>query len=73
MQPSLIFATAFLVVFTLACIGTVIFQCIPVKAAWDYSLRKNANCYSMDTFRDIALFNGGKLRYPDLRYYAGAN
>ncbi|KFY31692.1 hypothetical protein V493_00891 [Pseudogymnoascus sp. VKM F-4281 (FW-2241)] len=48
----------FLVAFTLACIGTLIFQCIPVRAAWDFQLRPHAKCFSNDTFMAIGLFNG---------------
>lgn len=50
----------FLVMFTIACAGTLIFQCTPVAAAWDYSLRApigNAKCFSMTTFRNIGMFN----------------
>ncbi|KFY74220.1 hypothetical protein V499_05718 [Pseudogymnoascus sp. VKM F-103] len=54
----------FLVIFTLACIGTLIFQCIPVSAAWDFAQRPppfgtgNATCYSISVFTAIGLFNG---------------
>lgn len=38
-----------------------IFQCIPIKAAWDFMLRldPSTKCYSLSVFRSIGLFNGG--------------
>ncbi|OGM48473.1 hypothetical protein ABOM_002388 [Aspergillus bombycis] len=50
-------ALGFLIVFTIACIMTLIFQCLPVRAAWDFSLRQNARCYSMKTYLAIGEFN----------------
>ncbi|KAL1652045.1 hypothetical protein SLS58_000169 [Diplodia intermedia] len=50
----------FLVLFTISCACTLIFQCSPISAAWDYSLRMppaNAKCFSMSTFRNIGMFN----------------
>ncbi|KAF1834932.1 hypothetical protein BDW02DRAFT_317965 [Decorospora gaudefroyi] len=54
----------FLALFTLACMGTLIFQCIPVAAAWDLRLRPppmgtgDARCFSNLTFVQLGLFNG---------------
>lgn len=50
----------FLVAFTVACAGTLIFQCIPIVAAWEFSLRPQAKCFSADTYTAIGLFNSGK-------------
>ncbi|KAJ1710012.1 hypothetical protein NYO67_7851 [Aspergillus flavus] len=50
-------ALVFLIIFTVACILTLIFQCLPVRAAWDFSLRENARCYSMKTYLSIGEFN----------------
>ncbi|KAE8333559.1 hypothetical protein BDV39DRAFT_199280 [Aspergillus sergii] len=50
-------ALVFLIIFTIACILTLIFQCLPVRAAWDFSLRENAKCYSMKTYLSIGEFN----------------
>ncbi|KAE8380541.1 hypothetical protein BDV26DRAFT_290292 [Aspergillus bertholletiae] len=50
-------ALVFLIVFTIACILTLILQCLPVQAAWDFSLRPNATCYSMKTYLSIGEFN----------------
>ncbi|KAF2090079.1 hypothetical protein K490DRAFT_71751 [Saccharata proteae CBS 121410] len=50
----------FLILLTCGCALTLIFQCIPVAAAWDLSLKPpigTANCYSLTTFRDMGLFN----------------
>jgi hypothetical protein len=44
--------TAFIVLMTTACAGTLILQCLPVRASWDMSLRPppygtgHAKCYS---------------------------
>ncbi|KFY98300.1 hypothetical protein V498_01565 [Pseudogymnoascus sp. VKM F-4517 (FW-2822)] len=54
----------FLIIFTLACIGTLIFQCFPVSAAWDFAQRPppmgtgNATCFTIPVFTAIGLFNG---------------
>jgi len=51
----------------MACNGTIIFNCIPIQAAWDTSLRPppfgvgDAQCFSMDTFRNIGLTNSSKF------------
>ncbi|CZT22221.1 uncharacterized protein RCC_08090 [Ramularia collo-cygni] len=49
----------FLFCFLLACLGTLIWQCVPVQAAWDFSLRAEpgTTCWSNDTFAAIGLFN----------------
>lgn len=42
---------------------TLVFQCFPVEAAWDSSLKPppmgtgTARCYSMDVFRNLGLMN----------------
>ncbi|KAF7597609.1 hypothetical protein BBP40_000087 [Aspergillus hancockii] len=50
-------ALGFLILFTIACILTLIFQCLPVKAAWDFSIRTKAKCYSVKTYLAIGEFN----------------
>ncbi|KAH7406684.1 hypothetical protein DE146DRAFT_399776 [Phaeosphaeria sp. MPI-PUGE-AT-0046c] len=53
----------FLVIMTLGCGGSLVWQCLPVAAAWDYSLRPppfgtgSAKCYSTSVFRDLGLMN----------------
>jgi len=58
----------FLIIFTLACCGTLIFQCVPVYAAWDISAKMNAKCYSSDAFRAIGLFNGAINIFTDFAF-----
>jgi hypothetical protein len=56
-------AICFLTLMTLACAGTLIFQCLPVQAAWDLSLRPPplgvgfAKCYSFNVFRNLGIMN----------------
>ncbi|KAF2840995.1 hypothetical protein M501DRAFT_902028, partial [Patellaria atrata CBS 101060] len=53
-------AVVFIVVFTIACSFTLIFQCTPVSAAWNYSLRAptgTARCFTMLQYRNIGLMN----------------
>jgi hypothetical protein len=58
------YLAVFLVIFTLACTGTLVFQCLPVQAAWDASLKPTAKCYSMEIFMDIGLFNSCRYMRP---------
>ncbi|KKK19412.1 hypothetical protein P175DRAFT_0443568 [Aspergillus ochraceoroseus IBT 24754] len=58
----------FLVLATVGCILTLILQCIPVQAAWDYSLRKNAKCYSNKTYLAIGQFNSAINITTDFLY-----
>lgn len=43
----------------ITCAGTLIWQCVPVRAAWDTKLRQQpgTRCWSTDTFTAIGLFN----------------
>ncbi|KAF1846117.1 uncharacterized protein K460DRAFT_239927, partial [Cucurbitaria berberidis CBS 394.84] len=53
----------FIVLMTTACAGTLIFQCLPVQAAWDTRLRPppvgtgDAKCYNLTIFRNLGLMN----------------
>ncbi|KAH8808753.1 phosphatidylserine decarboxylase [Xylogone sp. PMI_703] len=47
----------FLVAFTLACVGTLIFSCVPVDANWDSTKKPTAKCFSNNTYTAIGLFN----------------
>ncbi|CAG8971142.1 hypothetical protein HYALB_00008620 [Hymenoscyphus albidus] len=60
----------FLVIFTLACVGTLIFQCLPVEAAWDFELRfrVHAKCYEIGIFTSIGLFNGAVNIFTDFAF-----
>ena len=64
----------FLFVFTLACLGTIIFQCLPIRAIWEVELQPpigNARCYSNSVYRSIGLFNGCMVPdiHSQLRYW----
>lgn len=50
----------FLVAFTLACVGALVFQCVPVEAVWNFELKAQANCFSGETYTSIGLFNSSK-------------
>jgi len=48
----------FLIAFTLACAGTLIFNCgTTVSANWNFALRARTHCFSNNTFRNIGIFN----------------
>lgn len=70
------FALGFLVLMTVACAGTLIFQCLPVQAAWEASLRPppfgtgTARCYNMDTFRNLGLMNSAFNIATDILFAA---
>ncbi|TVY90792.1 hypothetical protein LAWI1_G004212 [Lachnellula willkommii] len=57
----------FLVAFTFACVCTLIFQCLPVEAAWNLDLKANSKskCFSTIVFRNIGLFNGAVNLFTD--------
>jgi len=60
----------FLFIFTLACVGTLVFQCLPVSIAWDPVARMSDSpkCYSTATFRAIGLFNGATNIFTDFAF-----
>jgi len=60
----------FLFIFTLACLGTLVFQCFPVNAAWDPVARMDpkSKCYSIPIFRAIGLFNGAINIFTDFAF-----
>ncbi|KAL1998723.1 hypothetical protein VTN02DRAFT_5679 [Thermoascus thermophilus] len=60
----------FLLPFTLACAGTLVFQCTPVSAAWDLSRRPSARCFSSHTFTSIGLFNSAVNVATDVLFAA---
>jgi hypothetical protein len=65
---------AFICMYTIACAMTLIFQCLPVEAAWDFRLRPppfgtgTAKCYSTTIFRNLGLMNSCKLNPNRLEY-----
>ncbi|KAL5385047.1 hypothetical protein PMIN06_012856 [Paraphaeosphaeria minitans] len=56
----LIATLVFLVAFTIGSTMAIILQCIPVRAAYDLSLRPplgNAKCYPITIFKNVGVFN----------------
>ncbi|KAF4556033.1 Hypothetical protein D9617_2g060000 [Elsinoe fawcettii] len=47
----------FLAAYTIACIFTIVFACIPVSAAWDFSARASAKCFSLEVFTVLGVVN----------------
>ncbi|KAL2802986.1 hypothetical protein BJX63DRAFT_413326 [Aspergillus granulosus] len=60
----------FLVLFTIASLGTLIFQCLPVRAGWDMEVRgrPGTTCYSFSTYLSIGRFNSAINIITDLLY-----
>ncbi|KAH4924788.1 hypothetical protein HBI70_096550 [Parastagonospora nodorum] len=59
-RPFLIGMQIFIILFTIVSTFSIIFQCIPVQAGYDYSLRPpygTAKCYNQNIFRNIGVFN----------------
>lgn len=56
---------SFLLAVTVASIGTLLFQCHPINAAWDFAAKAapGAKCFPEKLFRDLGLFNGCKLPF----------
>ncbi|KAK3073517.1 hypothetical protein LTR53_004856 [Teratosphaeriaceae sp. CCFEE 6253] len=52
-------AVVFLTCFAIACLGTLIFACVPVQAQWTPALRADpaTKCFSNSTYSFIGLFN----------------
>ncbi|KAL2068836.1 hypothetical protein VTL71DRAFT_15174 [Oculimacula yallundae] len=61
---------AFTIIFTVASMGTLVFQCLPINAAWQFGLRDDPNtkCYSLDIYRSIGLFNGAINIFTDFMF-----
>ncbi|CZR51873.1 uncharacterized protein PAC_01750 [Phialocephala subalpina] len=60
----------FLIIFGLASLGTIAFQCTPIYAAWNFTLRldPNTRCFSTPAFRIIALVNGAINAFTDFAF-----
>ncbi|KAL4808035.1 hypothetical protein BDV18DRAFT_158154 [Aspergillus unguis] len=60
----------FLVLFTIACMLTLILQCIPIQAGWDMELRQkeSTKCYSAATYLKIGRFNSSINIITDFLY-----
>ncbi|KAG4436210.1 hypothetical protein IFR05_008306 [Cadophora sp. M221] len=58
----------FLITFTFACWGTLIFWCLPIKAFWDVSLPRlpTTHCYPQVHFTNISLMNTSFNMFTDV-------
>ncbi|KAL4939206.1 hypothetical protein BDV06DRAFT_231163 [Aspergillus oleicola] len=70
LKPFIFGSLIFLALFTIACMLTLILQCIPVPAAWDSELRqkKGTKCYSSATYLKIGKFNSSINIVTDFIY-----
>lgn len=56
----------FIILMTIACAGTLVFQCSPIEAAWETSLQPppvgtgTAKCYSIEIYTSLGLMNSCK-------------
>ncbi|KAF2437350.1 hypothetical protein P171DRAFT_373490 [Karstenula rhodostoma CBS 690.94] len=67
----LIATLVFLVAFTIGSTMAIVFQCIPVRAAYDLSLKPpqgNAKCYPIAIFKNIGVFNSSVNIATDLLF-----
>ncbi|KAG9194707.1 hypothetical protein G6011_04742 [Alternaria panax] len=70
-RPFLIGMLVFIVAFTIGSTFAIIFQCIPVQAGWDYSLRPptgTAKCYDAEIFKNVGVFNSSINIATDLLF-----
>ncbi|PMD25498.1 hypothetical protein NA56DRAFT_699435 [Hyaloscypha hepaticicola] len=70
-KRSIISMMVFLFFFTLACLCSFIFQCLPVKAIWEQELQPpfgNARCYSISVGRSLGIFNGSINVFTDVLF-----
>ncbi|KAF1934748.1 hypothetical protein EJ02DRAFT_167359 [Clathrospora elynae] len=70
-RPFLIGMLCFIGVFTIASTFAIIFQCSPVAAGWDFTLRPpigTAKCYDSDIFKNIGVFNSSVNIATDLLF-----
>ncbi|KAL4972425.1 hypothetical protein BDW66DRAFT_169622 [Aspergillus desertorum] len=70
LKQFIIGSLVFLVLFTIACMLTLILQCIPAEAAWDWVVRaqKSTRCYSPATYLKIGKFNSAINIVTDFLY-----
>ncbi|KAH8728711.1 hypothetical protein GQ44DRAFT_608860 [Phaeosphaeriaceae sp. PMI808] len=70
-RPFLIGMLIFIVVYTIGSVFSIIFQCWPVQAGWDFNLRPpkgTAKCYAPDIFKNIGVFNSSINIATDLLF-----
>ncbi|KAL4774859.1 hypothetical protein BDW60DRAFT_204795 [Aspergillus nidulans var. acristatus] len=63
-------SVGFLVCFTIASLCTLIFQCVPVQAAWESELRakESTKCFTLPVFLGIGRFNASINIITDFLY-----
>ncbi|KAK7973869.1 hypothetical protein PG989_015717 [Apiospora arundinis] len=54
----IIFTQVFIVMFTISCVCTLIFQCVPPDATFAMIRPPTAKCFDQATFTNIGIFNG---------------
>ncbi|KAF2829246.1 hypothetical protein CC86DRAFT_464898 [Ophiobolus disseminans] len=72
-RPFLIGCLVFISVFTIGSTFAIIFQCSPVRAGWDYTLRPptpggNAKCIDPTVFKNVGVFNSSINIATDLLF-----
>ncbi|KAH7398467.1 hypothetical protein BKA66DRAFT_592425 [Pyrenochaeta sp. MPI-SDFR-AT-0127] len=72
-RPFLIGMLVFIAMFTIGSTFAIIFQCIPVKAGWDFTMRpptgqglRTAKCYDANIFKNVGVFNSSVNIATDL-------
>lgn len=64
-KPLLTFGrTVFLALFTVSCLCTLIFQCVPPEVAFMLPRPADAKCFDNSTFTKIGTFNGCECNLP---------
>lgn len=64
-------SSVFIGCFTIGSTSAIIFQCTPVAAGWDYTLRPptgTGKCYSATIFKNVGVFNSSVNIFTDLLF-----
>ncbi|KAL1652991.1 hypothetical protein SLS61_004612 [Didymella pomorum] len=70
-RPFLIGMLTFIGIFTIGSTFAIIFQCTPVAAGWDYTLRPpigTGKCYDATIFKNVGVFNSSVNIFTDLLF-----
>jgi hypothetical protein len=70
-RPFLIGMLVFIGAFTVGSTFAIIFQCIPVQAGWDFTMRPptgDAKCYDPEIFKNVGVFNSSVNIATDLLF-----
>jgi hypothetical protein len=54
--------------FTVACLGTLVFSCVPPSASWRPELKATAKCFTIGEFTAVGLFNSAINAFTDLAF-----